>query len=105
MATQILALVAITLGSGADAVTHPAGWIGPVDDAVADDLLKLDPPAAQIDSSPLPAAAPKRSRSSRTAAPAADPVAGAGEGGGDGAGGAVAPADGSPTGGEGGGEG
>lgn len=106
MAKQIKALVAITIGVGAEAVTHPAGWVGPVDDAVADDLvLNMDPPAAQFDNSAVPSVAPtRRSRSSRSTSTPADPPAG-GEGGGDGAaGGSGGESDGTGAGGAGGGE-
>lgn len=82
MAKQLLLLCAVTLGLGAEAITHPPGSIQTVDDDVADDLLKLEPPAAKLDNSELPAQ-PRRRRAAAapSAPPEPDQPAGDGEGG------------------------
>lgn len=82
MAKQLLLLCAVTLGFGAEAITHPAGSILPVDDDIAEDLLKLEPPAAKLDNSELPAA-PRRRRAATapSAPPEPEQPAGEGEGG------------------------
>lgn len=82
MSIQLMLLCAVTLGVGEDAETKPAGSIVVVDDDLGEDLLKSDPPAAQRDSSKLPAT-PRAART-RAPAPVKSPSGEGGEGGGEG---------------------
>jgi hypothetical protein len=73
MAKQLLLLVAVTLGIGADAETKPPGTVVTVDDDIAEALTLSVPPAAQLDNSEQPAA-PAKSRTRRAATPTAAPL-------------------------------
>lgn len=70
MAKQIKLLCAVALLIAGEEVTKPAGSIEVVEDAVADDLLFMSPPAAELDNSPLPASATTRTRRTKAQAPA-----------------------------------
>lgn len=83
MAKQILLLVAVSIGLAAKAKLHEPGAVLVVDDAIADDLLGMDPPAAKLDTSELPPKAPRGRRGGQvpSSPPDGGADAGAGEGG------------------------
>lgn len=81
MAKQILLLVAVSIGLAAKAKLHEPGSVLVVDDAIADDLLGMDPPAAKLDTSELPKA-PRGRRGGQ--APSSPPDGGADAGAGEG---------------------
>jgi hypothetical protein len=87
MPKQILLLVAVTLGIGAEAVTHPAGSVRIVDDEVADELLQSEPPAAALDNSKLPEPPKKQRRAAAAPAPGPAPDTAGGSDAGSDAGG------------------